>query len=279
MAGVFRTTLCSLTELLISIPPIRFCLHHLLHNFRSCFSNLPKNHYLRTLASSSRQVTLPPRHSISAPILPFIAKVTLPRPPTPSYTPRHLSLMDWSRSRVKFHPYSPLHKPSLSALADPTSTKILITSTSFHIPHLHLGIFAIYFNNALHISDYVLESSQKRCTTSALLHALRRVPTTNKLISIFYTDKSFPTYVTTTYDSSHLLFSAAITNVLDDLLADADLSFTGLWFSKSWVGARVGEWHQQRKEEATLKTIYDLPPLPPSKDRIFLEWRQNRLPF
>jgi hypothetical protein len=180
---------------------------------------------------------------------------------------------------VKFHPYSPIHKPSLSALADPTSTKIFITSTAFHLPHLHLGIFAIYFNNALHISDYVLESSQPRCTTSALLHTLRRVPTTNKLISIFYTDKSFPTYVTSTYESSHLLFSVAITNILDDLLADTDLSFSGLWFSKAWAGAQTGKWHQQRKEEATLKTIYNLPPLPPSRDCMFLEWRRNRSPF
>jgi hypothetical protein len=77
----------------------------------------------------------------------------------------------------------------------------------------------------------------------------------------------------------HLPFSAAITNALDDLLADTDLTFTGLWFSKAWAGAWVGEWHQQHKEEATLKTIYDLPPLPPSKDQMFLEWCQNCFPF
>jgi hypothetical protein len=73
---------------------------------------------------------------------------------------------------VTFHPFSPLHKRALDTLSDPTTTKIFITSTTFHIPHLHLGIFAIYFNDALHISNYILESSQKHCTTSALLHAL-----------------------------------------------------------------------------------------------------------
>jgi hypothetical protein len=270
MAGVFRTTPGNLTELLVSIPPIRFRLRHLLRNFGSRMSRLPADHYLRSLPMTSRSITLPPRHSPSGPLFPFIAEI---KPaPTISYTPRHPSLPDWSRQRVIFHPYSPLHKPSLDALKNPSSTKIFITSTSFHLPHLHLGIFATYFNNNLHISDYVLESSQKRCTTSALLHALRRLPTNIKLISIFYTDKSFPTYVTSTYRSSHLPFSFAITNAFEDLLTDADITFTGFWFSKAWVGARAGEWHQQRKEEATYKTIYGAPPLPSSHERIFFEW-------
>jgi hypothetical protein len=86
-------------------------------------------------------------------------------------------------------------------------------------------------------------------------------------------DKSFPTYVTSTYKSSHLPFSLAITNAFEDLLTDADITFTGLWFSKAWVGARAGEWHQQRKEEATHKTIHDPPPLPPSWEQMFAEWR------
>jgi Reverse transcriptase (RNA-dependent DNA polymerase) len=273
MAGVFRTTPCNLTELLVSVPPIRFHLRHLLCNFGVRMSRLPADHYLRSLPSTSRSITLPPRHSPSGPLFPFIAEIKTA--PSILYTPRHPSLPDWSQQHVTFHPYSPLHKCSLDALKNTTSTKILVTSTTFHIPHLHLGIFAIYFNNVLHISDYVLESSQKRCTTSALLQALRRVPTSHKLISIFYTDKTFPSYVTSTYASSHLPFSTAVTNAFDDLLADADLTFTGLWFSKAWVGARAAEWHQQRKEEATYRTIYVLPPLPPSRERIFSEWRRN----
>jgi hypothetical protein len=277
MAGVFRTMPCSLTELLVSVPPIRFRLRHLLHNFGARLSCLPANHHLLNLTSSSRRITLPPRHSISTPIFSYIAEIKTSSSPT--YTPHHLSLTDWSRQRVVFYPYSPLHKPLLNALSDPIPTKILITSTDFHLPHLHLGIFVIYFNNSLHILDYVLESSQKRCTTLALLHALWQVPTNIKLISIFYMDKSFPSYVMSTYQSSHLPFSAAITNALDDLLTDTDLTFTGLWFSKAWVGAWAKEWHQQRKEEATLKTIYDLPPLLSSKDHMFLEWRRNRPPF
>jgi Reverse transcriptase (RNA-dependent DNA polymerase) len=277
MAGVFRTTPCSLTELLVSVPPIRFRLRHLLHNFGARMSRLPPDHYLRSLPITSRAVTLPPRHSLPTPPFPYIAEIT----PAPSftYTPCHPSLSDWSRQRVIFHHFSPIHKESFDTLKNPTSTKIFITSTTFHLPHLHLGIFAIYFNDSLHISDYVLESSQKHCTTSALLHALRHIPTSIKVISIFYTDKSFPTYVTTTHDSEHLSFSLAITNAFEDLLTDADVTFTGFWFSKAWVGARAGEWHQQRKEEATYKTIYELPPLPPSRERIFSEWRRNLSSF
>jgi hypothetical protein len=277
MAGVFRTTSCNLTELLVSIPPIRFRLRHLLRNFGSHISRLPADHYLRSLPSTSRSITLLPRHSPSGPLFPFIAEIKS----TPSilYTPRHPSLPDWSRQRVKFHPYSPLHKSSLDALKNPTSTKIFVISTAFHLPHLHLGIFAIYFKNSLHILDYILESSQKRCTTSALIHTLRRVPTSIKLVSIFYTDKSFPTYATSTYASSHLPFSLAITNAFNDLLTDADLTFTGFWASKAWVGVRAEEWHQQRKEEATYKTIHEFTPLPPSRDCIFLEWHRNRSPL
>jgi hypothetical protein len=277
MAGVFWTTPCNLTELLVSVPPICFRLQHLLRNFGSRMSHLPADHYLRSLPSTIRSITLPPRHSPSGPLFPFIAEINTA--PSILYTPHHPSLPDWSRQRVTFHPFSPLHKDSLDALKHPTSTKIFVTSTTFHLSHLHLGIFAIYFKNSLHISDYVLESSQKRCTTSALLHALRRVPTSIKLISIFYTDKSFPTYATSTYASSHLPFSLTITHAFNDLLADADLTFTGFWFSKAWVGARAEEWHQQCKEDATYKTIYELTPLPPSRECIFSEWRRNCLPF
>jgi hypothetical protein len=159
------------------------------------------------------------------------------------------------------------------------TTKILVTSTSFHIPHLHLGIFAIFLDNHLHISDYILETSQKRCTISALLHALRRVPTSNNTISIFYTDKEFPSYATNTYDSPTLDLSSALVQCFDDLLTNSDLIFPGFWFSKTWAGARTQEWQPQRREEATMKTIHMAPPLPPSRDRIFLEWRRNRKPF
>jgi hypothetical protein len=180
---------------------------------------------------------------------------------------------------VEFNPYSLNHKKSLITIANPSSTKIFITSTSFHLPHLHLSIFTIYVNNTLHISDYVLETSQKQCTMSALLHVLRRIPTDHKLISIFYSDKTFPSYVTYTYKSPFLDISTTITTAFDDLLSDPDLTFTGFWFSKVWAKVRTGEWHQQCKEEATMKMIYELTPLPPSKDRMFLEWHRNQPPF
>jgi hypothetical protein len=177
-------------------------------------------------------------------------------PPILHYTPHNSSLMDWSNKCVKFLPYSPLHKPSLRALKNPSTTKILITSTSFHIPHLHLGIFAIFYHDSLHISDFVLESSPQRCTISALLHTLRRVPMDNNIISIFYTDKQFPSYITNTYDTPNLDLCTALTNCFDDLLTNSSLVFAGFWFLKAWVGAQTQEWHPQWKEEATMKTIH-----------------------
>jgi hypothetical protein len=128
-------------------------------------------------------ITLPPHHEPSCPILSEVAEMKLP--PILHYTPHNSSLMDWSNKCVKFLPYSPLHKPSLRALKNPSTTKILITSTSFHIPHLHLGIFAIFYHDSLHISDFILESSPQCCTISALLHALRRVPMDNNIIILF----------------------------------------------------------------------------------------------
>jgi Reverse transcriptase (RNA-dependent DNA polymerase)/Endonuclease-reverse transcriptase len=94
MAGVFRTTPGNLTELLVSIPPIRFRLRHLLRNFGTRMARLPADHYLRTLPTSSRSITLPPRYSPSGPLFPFIAEVEHTN--TASYTPRHPSLPDWS---------------------------------------------------------------------------------------------------------------------------------------------------------------------------------------
>jgi hypothetical protein len=274
MAGVFRTTPCSLTELLVCIPPIHYRLRHLLRNIGTRISTLPRSHALLDLPTASRPITLPPHHSIPPPILPDVAEMKPSRLPT--LTPHHPSLKDWSRQRVGFLPYSPLHGPSLSALNNPSTTKILITSTTFHIPHLHLGIFTIFHHNSLHISDYVLESSQQRCTISALLHALRRVPLDVNIISIFYTDKQLPNYITNTYSSPNLDLCTAVTNCFDDLLAKHDLFFPGFWFSKAWAGARTQDWQPQRKEEATMFTLHHLTPLPPSKDRIILEWRLNR---
>jgi hypothetical protein len=180
--------------------------------------------------------------------------------------------MDWSRKHVKFLPYSPYHKPSLNALKNPSTTKILITSSSFHIPHLHLRVFAIFFNNKLHISDYILKTSQQCCTTSALLHTLQRMPTSNNIISIFYMDKEFPLYALTTYTFPTLDLSSALTSCFDDLLMNSALLFPGFWFLKTWVGAWTLEWHQQWKEEAMMKTIHMSTPLPPSQDCMFLEW-------
>jgi hypothetical protein len=168
--------------------------------------------------------------------------------------------MDWSNKRVKFLPYTPLHKPCLGGLKNPSTTKILITSTDFHIPHLHLGIFAIYYKNSLHISDYILETSQKHCTISALLHALQCVPMDNNIISIFYMDKQFSSYVTNIYNTHLLDLTTTLITCFTDLLTNSSLTFPGFWFSKTWAGARAQEWHHQRKGEATRKTIHYPPP-------------------
>jgi hypothetical protein len=162
--------------------------------------------------------------------------------PTIEYTPCYLSLKDWSQKCVKFSPYSPDHKKSLTTLTNPSSAKIFIMSTTFHLPHLHLSIFAIYFNNTLHISNYVLETSQKWCTIASLLHALHQVPTTTKVISIFYLNKTFPSYATNTYASPTLDLSSTLINAFNDLLTDEHLSFTGFWFLKAWAGAWTQDW-------------------------------------
>jgi hypothetical protein len=97
------------------------------------------------------------------------------------------------------------------------------------------------------------------------------------IISIFYTNKQFPSYVTNTYSSPNLNLCTTLTNCFDDLFTKHNLFFPGFWFSKAWAGARTQDWQPQQKEEATMKTINYPTPLPPSKDRIILKWWLNHL--
>jgi Reverse transcriptase (RNA-dependent DNA polymerase) len=53
LAGMFRTTPCSLTKLLVGVPPIHFRLRHLLQNLGTRVSTLPPSHYLHRLPSMS----------------------------------------------------------------------------------------------------------------------------------------------------------------------------------------------------------------------------------
>jgi hypothetical protein len=161
---------------------------------------------------------------------------------------------------MTLHPYSKTHKKNLDALSLPNTTHILI-STTFHIPHQHLGLFAIFTSNFLHSSNYVLKTSQKCCTTSTLLHALCCLPKTHQHILIFYSDKHFSTYCTNTYTSAQLDLAVALTHCFDNLLTNEGLSFTGYWFSKAWVRAWTPEWQPLLKEAATMHTIHSLTPL------------------
>jgi hypothetical protein len=95
--------------------------------------------------------------------------------------------------------------------------------------------------------------------------------------SIFYTDKNFPFYSTYTYASNDLDLNSALTSAFDDLLSNPLLCFSGFWFSKAWVGARTPEWQPFLKEATFVRTINDIPPLPPSSTRMFDEWRRNRI--
>jgi Reverse transcriptase (RNA-dependent DNA polymerase) len=78
LAGVFHTTPCSLTELLVGIPPIRYRLHHLLCNQGKRVSNLPITHHLHCLPQTSWLITLPLRHAVSPPLLPDVAEMNPP---------------------------------------------------------------------------------------------------------------------------------------------------------------------------------------------------------
>jgi hypothetical protein len=172
LTGTFHTTPIDMTHSLLSIPPIRFRLRHLLQSQGCCLASLPHSCLLHH-PSSTRKSTLLLSHVPTAPILPPIAE-TPPMNPIFSF-PHHPAAPPWSHPHVTLHTHSKNTTPSLNALKKLSAITIFLSSAPFHIPNLYLHIFAIYNANTLTISDYCTMSTPTLSLLLAATSSLKRV--------------------------------------------------------------------------------------------------------
>ena len=283
LAGTFHTTPVDMLHSLLSIPPIRVRLRHLLRTQGQRLASQPPSCLLRH-PSSTRKTTLLPSHVPSPPLLPPIAE-TPPMNPVFSYPP-HPATPPWSHPRVTFHKRSKNTTPSRNALKKLSDTTIFLSSAPFHIPNLFLHIFAIYHSNTLTITDYCTASTPTLSLLLAATSSLKRVGDCpeRQEIRIFYSDAGLPTLS----DNRIISRSALTRNVLintfhhaiDSLLNTNQLSFlTGHWYSRRWVNARADEWYVPTVEaafQATL-TVPQTTPIPLS-ERLVEDWRATWTP-
>ena len=172
LAGTFHTTPVDMMHSLLSIPPIRFCLCHLLHTQGCCLASQPLSCLLRHPNSTSK-VTLIPPHVPTTPILPAIADVP-PMNPIFSF-PNYPATPPWSHDHVSLHHRSKDTTPSHNILKNLTGSTIFLSSAPFYIPKLYLHIFAIYDDTRLIISDYCIASTPMSSLLLATTSSLKRV--------------------------------------------------------------------------------------------------------
>ena len=284
LAGTFHTTPVNMIHSLLSIPPIRVRLRHLLHSQGQRLASQPPSCLLRR-PSHTRKSTLPPSHVPIAPILPPIAE-TPSMNPVFSY-PSHPATPPWSHERATLHKRSKNITPSLTALIKLTDITIFLSSAPFHTPNLYLHIFAIYHSSVLTISDYCIVSTPTHSLLLATTSSLKRVGDCpeRREIRIFYSDAGLPTLGDTKKFSKYAMtHNVQLINTfhytIDHLLHTNPLSFlTGHWYSRRWVNARANEWYVPTVEvvfQATLTKTQTIQT--PLSERLVEDWRATWIP-
>ena len=285
LAGTFHTTPTDMMHSLLSIPPIRYRLHHLLRTQGIRLASQPPSCLLRR-PSYTRKSTLIPSHVSSPPILPPIAET----PPMSSVFshPPHPATPPWSHNRATLHTRSKNTAPSRTALIKLTDTTIFLSSAPFHIPNLFLTIFAIYHSNVLTIADYCTASTPTQSLLLAATSSLKRVGDCpeRREIKMFYSDAGLPTLGDNRIISSRVMLCNVLLNTfhhsISSLLDTNPLSFlTGHWFSRRWVNARADEWYAPTVEAAFQATLTAMQTVQtPLSERLLEDWRAawNPLP-
>ena len=284
LAGTFHTTPTDMTHSLLSIPPIRVRLRHLLQSQGRRLTHLPPSCLLR-LPSSTRKSTLIPSHIPTAPILPPIAETPLMNPVF-SY-PRHPASPPWSHPHATLHTRSKNTTPAINALKKLSDITIFLSSTPFHIPNLYLHIFAIYHSNVLFISDYCIARTPTLSLLLAMTSSLKRVGDCpeRREINIFYSDAGLPTLSDNRIISRNVMLHNVplihtFHHSIDTLLNTTILSYiTGHWYLRCWVNARAREWYVPTVEaafQATLTAPQTIQTLP--SERLLEDWRATWTP-
>ena len=172
LAGVFHTTPVTMSHSLLSIPPIRVRLRHLLRTQGQRLACQPPTCLLRQ-PSHTRKSTLLPSHVPIAPVLPPVAETPAMNPIFSC--PPHPATPPWSHERATLHNRSKNTTPSLTALIKLTDTTIFLSSAPFHTPNLFLHIFAIYHSSILTITNYCIASTPMQSLLLAVTSSLKRV--------------------------------------------------------------------------------------------------------
>ena len=280
LSGTFHMTPSDMIHSLLSIPPIRFRLCHLLCiQGRRLATQLPSCSLRHP--NATRKVTLLPPHVPTAPILPAIADVP---PMNPFFSfPNHPATPPWSYDRVTLHHRSKNTDPARNILKNLTDCTIFLSPAPFHIPKLYLHIFAIYNNSCLIISNYCITSTPTSSLLLATTSSLQRVGDRpeRREITMFYSDAGLPTL-----NSDNRIISRNVTliNTLHQtfhtLLYANPLSFlTGYWFSRRWVNARATEWFVPTVEAAFQATLTVPQTIPkPLSECLLEDWRASWTP-
>jgi hypothetical protein len=128
----------------------------------------------------------------------------------PGHTP---TLPIHHKPKEKCHPNT-LAKTALSS-NNPFTTKVFISTTSSSCPDLHLGLFTIFIDNSLLISDFHTYPLASRALLLALLHALWHSPPGWEVL-IFFQDATFPSLFSPPITHT---FLTPMMNMLEDYLA------------------------------------------------------------
>ena len=280
LAGTFHTTPTYMIHSLLSIPPIRFRLRHLLCTQGRRLAAQPLSCSLRH-PNATCKVTLIPPHVPTTPILPAIAD-TPPMNPVFSF-PNHPATPPWSHDRVTLHHHSKDTNPTRNLLKNLTDCTIFLSPAPFHIPKLYLYIFAIYNNSRLIISDYCIASTPTSSLLLATTSSLQSVGDRpeRREITMFYSDAGLPTLNSDNRIISHnVTLINTLHSTLDTLLYANPLSFlTGYWFSRRWVNARAAEWFTPTVEAAFQATLTAPQTIPKSlSERLLEDWRASWTP-
>ena len=285
LAGTFHTTPIDMMYFLLSIPPIRFRLRHLLRTQGLRLASQPPSCLLRR-PSHTRKSTLLPSHVPLPTLLPPVAE-TPPMSSTFSYPP-HPATPQWSHDRATLHKRSKNTDPSRTALIKLTDTTIFLSFAPFHIPNLFLTIFAIYHSNALTITDYCTASTPTQSLLLTATSSLKRVGDCleRREIKMFYSDTGLPTLgdnriISKRVLTCNVLLLNTFHHAISSLLDTNPLSFlTGHWFSRRWVNARADEWYAPTKElafQATLTATQTVQT--PLSERLLEDWRAAWTPL
>jgi hypothetical protein len=278
LVGVFKTTPVNFIHTLLRIPPIDYRLHHLLRSAGSRISLLPPPHALRN-TDMSRQVTGVPRHTDVLPIIPphYIPKTKHPYLPLP-----HPGAPPWSHPHFLLHKKPLLKKDPHTAARialrsnNPFTIKLFISTKPSSRPDNFLGLFGIFIDNSLHISDFSSYPTASGALLLALLHGLRRSPPGWEVL-IFFQDASLPSLFSPPI--THTLLTP-MTNALEDYLATSHpLTITGFWASPHWTWPGRTNWIPRLQDQEYFANLNDLIPIASSKERVFIEWQHDWTPI